>query len=88
VPFRLDDFRARAQFVTFAEMPSMVYEACQATDTPSLTRYYQEAVCEKLARDLHTPLDDLLAMLPEPRTSAKVLLKPRNGPFQTVETVR
>lgn len=92
MPFRLGDFRAKVQFVTFAQMPSMVYRACVETRTVSLTRYYQEAVCEKLARDGIETIDVLLARLPEPRGKAKTLLEPPGGPHigpaNTTETVK
>jgi hypothetical protein len=88
MPFRLDQFKAKVAFVTFAAMPSMVYKACEATGTVSLTRYYQEAVCEKLSRDLNVPLDHLLARLPPPRGKAATLLTPPSGPSQNNEAVR
>lgn len=73
MPFRLDEFRAKIQFMTSASMPHNVYKACLKTGTPSNTRYLQEAVCERLSRDLGIPLDDLLAELPPPRGMAAVL---------------
>lgn len=92
MPFRLDQFRTKVQFITFAGMPNMIYRACQRTSTVSQTRYIQEAVCEKLARDLDEPLDHLLARLPEPRGHAAALLEPtggpRIGPGNTVEHVK
>lgn len=54
-------------------MPAMIYEACVRTGTPSNTRYIQEALCEKLSRDLDVPLQDLIDRLPPTRTSASVL---------------
>lgn len=80
VPFRLDEFRAKVQFVTFAAMPRMVYEACTKTGTVSNTRYYQEAVCEKLSRDLDIPLEELLRRLPPARGMAGVLFGPDRRP--------
>lgn len=92
IPHRLNKFRVKIQFVTFAGMPSMIYKACLATGTVSQTRYIQVAVCEKLARDLNMRLDDLLVMLPAPRGPATMLLptkgKPRIGPANTIETVK
>ena len=73
MPFRLDEFRSKIQFVTSASMPSRIYKACLATGTGSNTRYIQEAVCERLSRDLGIPLDDLLAELPPSRTMAATL---------------
>lgn len=81
MPFRLDEHRAKIQFITSAEMPHMIYKACIKTGTPSNTRYVQEAVCEKLARDLGVPLEELLERLPPARGMAGVLFggdrKPR-----------
>lgn len=92
MPFRLDRFTGKIQFVTFAAMPSMIYQACKATGTVSQTRYCQEAVCEKLSRDLGVPLGELLAKLPPPRGKAATLMMPpggpRIGPANTIEEVR
>lgn len=91
-PFRLDQFRTKIAFVTYAGMPSQVYQACKITGTVSLTRYYQEAVCQRLATDLGIPLENLLARLPPPRGKAATLLMPpdgpRVGPANTDEEVR
>lgn len=91
-PFRLDEFRAKIQFTTSAEMPSLIYRACIKTNTVSNTRYVQEAVCERLARDLDIPLERLLDRLPPPRGKAAVPFgedrKPRPGSANTVEEVR
>jgi hypothetical protein len=72
MPFRLDEFKAKIQFITSAEMPSLIYKACVATETPSNTRYIQEAVCERLSRDLDIPMERLLERLPPPRGKAAV----------------
>ena len=92
MPHRLNQFRAKIQFVTFAAMPKMIFDAVVKTGKVSNTRYIQEAVCEKLSRDLDVPLDNLLAMLPEPRGKAAVPFgynrKPSPGPANTVETVK
>ena len=82
MPFRLDEFRAKIQFVTSAEMPSLIYRACLTTGTLSNTRYIQEAVCEKLSQDLGIPLQDLLDRLPPPRTSASVPWGPDRRPVK------
>lgn len=83
MPFRLgrEGFpdRAKIQFTTSLEMPSLVYQACLATDTISNTVYVQRAVCEALARDLNIPLDRLLASLPDPRGPSKHLYDPAEG---------
>jgi hypothetical protein len=73
LPFRLDEFRSKIQFVTAASMPNRIYKACLATGTASNTRYIQEAVCERLSKDLGIPLEDLLSELPPCRTSAATL---------------
>lgn len=77
MPFRLEDeFRAKVQFVTSAQMPMLVYEACLATGTVSNTVYYQHAVCEALARDLGLDYDDLVANLPRPHGPSAHLFPP------------
>lgn len=81
MPFRLDAQygppRAKVQFVTFAAMPSMIYEACVKTGITSNTVYIQRAVCEALARDLGMDVEDLYGMLPSALGNAKRL---RHGP--------
>lgn len=95
MPHRLNEFRAKIQFVTSAEMPSLIYKACLETGIASNTAYVQHAVCEALARDLGIPLEDLLAKLPPNRSNSKVLFggdrKPKRimaGPANTIESVR
>jgi hypothetical protein len=68
--------KTRIQFVTFTQMPNLVYQACQATGTLSNTIYIQHAVCEALARDLDLDLEESLAMLPPGRVGSDQL---RNG---------
>lgn len=80
MPFRLDEFRAKMQFTTGAWMPHMVYTACVATGVVSNTRYVQEAVCEKLARDLGVDLQGLLDRLPASRGPAGHLFDPDENP--------
>lgn len=92
MPFRLNEFRAKIQFVTSAEMPNLIYRACLRTGTVSNTVYIQHAVAEALARDLDIPLERILANLPEPRGRAKNLLLRdeshlRIGPANTYEEV-
>jgi hypothetical protein len=76
MPFRLDEFRAKVQFTTNAEMPMQVYEACLVTGCPSNTVYYQLATCAALARDLHLDFDTLVAALPAPRGPSGHLFDP------------
>lgn len=82
MPFRLDEFRAKIQFITSAEMPAMIYRACMATGTCSNTRYIQEAVCERLARDLDIPVERLLDRLPTPKSRAAIPFGPDRKPIQ------
>ena len=95
MPFRLNEYRAKIQFITSARMPSLIYKACLKTGTVSNTVYIQHAVCEALARDLDIPLDDLLAELPPHRGMSATLFgedrrpNPRlPGPANTIEQVR
>lgn len=73
MPHRLDAHRVKVQFVTFTKMPYLIYLACLKTETVSQTRYIQEAICARLARDLEMSEADLLDDLPEPRSRAKHL---------------
>lgn len=83
MPYNLDEFKAKIQFVTSARTPSLIYKACVKTGTVSNTVYIQHAVAEALSRDLGIPLEELIAELPPNMTSAKRLL---HGP--TNEEVR
>jgi len=76
MPFRLDEHRAKIQFVTSAHTPALIYRACRATGTVSNTRYLQLAVAEALSRDLGIPLQDLLDRLPPVKGPAKALFGP------------
>lgn len=80
MPFRLNEFRAKVQFICPARWPSLMYRACVATDTVSNTRYIQEAVAARLARDLGIPEQELLDELPTPRGPAGVRLGPNRRP--------
>lgn len=73
MPFNLNEHRAKIQFITSASMPHNIYKACLKTGCVSNTRYIQEAVCARLAEDLGVPVEDLIAELPPPRTTAGVL---------------
>lgn len=79
MPFRLDEFRAKIQFTTSAEMPSLIYRACLATGTVSNTVYCQHALAEALARDLDVPIEDILANLPAPRGVTAHVFNPEDG---------
>lgn len=84
MPHRLNEFRAKIQFVTSARMPSLIHRACLITGTPSNTRYIQEALCERLSRDTGIPLDDLLSELPPPRGPAALLFGGNRQPVRKV----
>jgi hypothetical protein len=73
MPFRLNENRARVQFVTSASMPALVHRAAEVTGLGSNTAYYQHALCEALSRDLGIPLEDLIDTLPDLATNSKVL---------------
>lgn len=73
MPFRLNEHRTTIKFITFARMPKMVYEACLSTSTPSNTRYIQEALCMRLAKDMGIPYESLLAELPPCRANSAAL---------------
>lgn len=85
MPFRLDEHRAKMQFVSSARTPSLVYEACLRTGIPSNTVYIQHAVCEALSRDLGIPLQDLLDDLPPPKGSAFYLLNGSRKPVNNLD---
>lgn len=82
MPFRLDEFRAKIQFITSAEMPNLIYRACQETGTVSNTVYVQHAVADALARDLGIDREQIIAKLPPPKGRAATL----TAPPQQVET--
>jgi hypothetical protein len=93
MPFRLNDERAKIQWVTYAEMPHQIYQACLAKGTVSNTRYIQEAVCKALAEDLGIPYTSLLSRLPPSKGNAATLFdKDRKaaarGRHHTQEQVR
>lgn len=88
MPFRLDEFRAKVQFLCSARLPSLIYKASVATDTPSNTVYIQRAVCRQLSEDLGIPLAELLAEQPPTRSRAGELRRHQHtGPANTVETI-
>src|SRR5262245_10825338 len=66
MPHRLDQHRAKVQFVTSAEMPSLIARAVVAGHAPSNTVYIQHAVVAALARDLGLDEAALRAKLPPP----------------------
>lgn len=90
MPFRLDpqvygEFRAKIQFTTSAEMPSLIWQACKATGFVSGTVYCQHALAHALARDLEIPVEVILENLPTPRGGASWLQDPAlfPGPRKT-----
>ncbi len=95
MPHRLNEFRAKIQFITSAETPSLIYKAVVATGKVSNTQYVQHAVCEALSRDLGIPLERLLGNLPPPRGKSAALfgdnrkaIPRRPGPHPTPQEVR
>ena len=70
MPFRLNEFRAKVQFVTFAGMPALITRAAKARGYVSNTQYIQHALAEALAKDLDISLDDLVEQLPPPQGGA------------------
>lgn len=92
MPHRIDEFRAKIQFIAPASWPSMIYRATLSTGTVSNTRYIQEAVAERLSRDTGRPLDELLAELPTPLGKARVVFgpdrKPIPAPARAMEEVK
>lgn len=88
MPFRLNEYRAKIQFICSARLPSLIYKASVATDTVSNTVYIQRAVCERLAQDLGIPLSELLAEQPPSRSRKGELRAQRHtGAGNTIETV-
>lgn len=73
MPHRLNEFRAKIQFVSYAAMPSQIRKAAKERDLPSSTRYIQLALCRALARDLDLDYDALVEALPPPRGPASTL---------------
>lgn len=93
MPFRLDEFRAKMQFITSARMPHLVYRAAIKTGKPSNTVYIQHVLCEALARDLGLDLDELLDELPPPQGPTKsqvhaIHRRRLTGPAGAVQEVR
>lgn len=73
MPYKGLDHKAKIQFVAPPNFPSLIFKACEETDTPSNTRYIQMAVVDALARDLGMDRDALIASLPPTRGMAAVL---------------
>lgn len=73
MPFRLDEFRAKIQFVAPANFPVLMTRAALKRDVPSQTRYIQLALCRQLAEDLGLDEGDLINSLPPTRGPATVL---------------
>jgi hypothetical protein len=64
MPFRLDEFKAKIQFVAPANFPVLINRACIEQDVTSQTRYIQLALCRQLAEDLDMDEADLIRSLP------------------------
>lgn len=75
MPFRLNEWRAKIQFVTSAEMPSLIHRAAEKHGYVSNTHYTQHALCHALSRDLGIPVERLLVNLPPPRPAVPAFLR-------------
>jgi hypothetical protein len=64
MPFRLDEFKAKIQFVAPANFPALINRAAEDNDVPSQTRYIQLALCRQLAEDLGMDEGELIRSLP------------------------
>lgn len=72
MPFRLNEFRAKVQFITSARTPRLIHEAATKQGLKSNTVYLQRVVAEALSRDLGIPLQELLDELPAPHAASAV----------------
>lgn len=70
MPHRLNEFRAKVQFVTSARTPSLLHRAAKVRGYPSNTVYIQHVLAEAISKDLDIDLAELLAELPPPRSLA------------------
>jgi hypothetical protein len=73
MPFRLDEFKAKIQFIVPNNFPVLINRAAEEGNIPSQTRYIQLALCRQLAEDLGLNEDELIRSLPPTRTHASVL---------------
>lgn len=64
MPYRLNDLRAKMQFIVPNNFPSLVRQATEETGQPSMTRYMQLALCRQLAEDLNLDEAELIRSLP------------------------
>lgn len=67
IPYRLNEFRAKTQFLTFAKMPGLITRAAKQRGYLSNTEYIQHVLCEALSRELGLDLAELEAQLPPPQ---------------------
>lgn len=89
MPFRLDEHRAKIQFICSARLPSLIYKMSTLRGMTSNTEYIQRAVCEALARDMGVTVETLLAEQPPKRGRAGEFRDHlRTGPGNTVEEVK
>lgn len=88
MPHRLNEFRAKIQFVTAAEMPSLIRKAANKTGEPSSTTYIQRALCRALARDLGLDYEVLIGKQPPPRGPASTLFGRSLREGETKESVQ
>lgn len=73
MPFRLDEFKAKIQFVAPTNFPVLINRAAEHKDIPSQTRYIQLALCHALAEDLGLDEGELIRSLPPTRGPASAL---------------
>lgn len=67
MPFRLDEFKAKIQFVAPNNFPVLINRAADKLGIPSQTRYIQLALCRQLAEDLGLDEAELVRSLPPTR---------------------
>lgn len=67
MPYRLDEFKAKIQFVAPTNFPALINRAAEKVDVPSQTRYIQLALCRALAEDLDLDEGELIRSLPPTR---------------------
>lgn len=72
-PFRLNEFRAKIQFVTSAETPSLIAKAAAKRDLSSNTEWLQHTIAAALAKELDLDLQQRMERLPPNRATPTIL---------------
>lgn len=75
MPFRLNEFRAKVQFMSFSRMPGLITQAAKKRGYVSNTQYINMVLCAALSRDLGLDEGELIAELPPPTSAAAHFLK-------------